>query len=221
MSFSQRLLELTAPPLAATLVRMLGASMKLDIVGLNNVSQFWDERQRVIFSTWHEQVLLMPLGYRGAGATVLISASGDGELLARMFKQFGIGAVRGSSSRGGATALRNMVRLGQSKDDLAITPDGPKGPRREPKTGVAHLAKVTRRPVVPFCFVCSRGHRFKSWDRFLLPGPFGRGVFAYGQPVFYQQGESPETFCTRLNEAMGLNEASAVARLEECGVSAV
>ena len=87
--------------------------------------------------------------YEGAGAKVLISPSRDGELIARTMDYFGLGTVRGSSRRGGRAAFRELVELGRTPFDLAITPDGPKGPRHQLKDGVVELARITGRPVVP------------------------------------------------------------------------
>ncbi|MBE0597883.1 MAG: hypothetical protein IH614_11485, partial [Desulfuromonadales bacterium] len=97
----------------------------------------------------------------------------------------------------------------------------PKGPRHQLKEGVAQLARLSCRPVIPMSFACSRGHRFASWDRFLLPYPFGRGIFAFGEPVRYQPGEAAELFQARLQAAMEANERRARSRLEELGLCAV
>ena len=105
--------------------------------------------------------------------------------------------------------------------DLGITPDGPKGPRHQVKEGVAQLARLSGRTVVPIAFACSRGHRFASWDRFLLPYPFCRGVYALGEAVRHREGESTEAFRERIQQAMEENGRQAQARLEERGVSAV
>jgi lysophospholipid acyltransferase (LPLAT)-like uncharacterized protein len=134
---------------------------------------------------------------------------------------FGQDAVRGSSSRGGRAAFKELLKLADEKVDLVVTPDGPKGPRHQLKDGVVQLARLTGRPVVPMAFVCSAGHRFRSWDRFLLPRPFGRGVYSFGEPVFYSRDEGAEVFRERLREAMRENQLKAENRLEEYGASAV
>lgn len=209
------------PAIAATLMRLLHRLNRCEILGSQELEALRRDGQALILSFWHEQLFLMVLGYIGPGGRVLISASRDGELIARTMTFFGIGAVRGSSRRGGRAAFRELVQLGKEPLDLIITPDGPKGPRREVKDGIVELARITGRPVVPMAFVCSRGHRFASWDRFLLPYPFGRGVYAYGEAVSYTPGESSEAFKDRLLAAMNANEAKAIARLESHGAGAV
>jgi lysophospholipid acyltransferase (LPLAT)-like uncharacterized protein len=89
------------------------------------------------------------------------------------------------------------------------------------KEGVVQLARLTRRAVIPMAFACSRGHRFKSWDRFLLPLPFSRGVYAYGEPVIYDSEETIESFQKKLSQGLAATLQTAQKRLEEQGVSAV
>lgn len=215
-----RLLLAVVPRLAAMCIRLLYRSMRIEFLGEQRVQAIWDSGGRAIMPFWHEQLLVMIPCYRGPGCKILISASKDGELIARTMARFGQGAVRGSSSRGGAAAVRSLVRVSETYD-LPITPDGPRGPRRQIKDGLVHLARLTGRPVVPAALVCSRGHRFASWDRFVLPYPFTRAVFSYGEPVRYQRGESAEAFRERLEQAMHENEQRAITRLAERGAQAV
>lgn len=215
------LLLALAPRLAAGLIRVLRRLLRVEVLGEEAPRSFWQRGEHVILAFWHDQLLLMVQGYRGPGARILISPSKDGELIARTMECFGQGAVRGSSSRGGRAAFKAMVALADEPYDLVITPDGPKGPRHEIKPGVVQLARLTGRPVIPMAFAASAGHRFASWDRFLLPFPFARGVYAFGEAVHYRKEEDPEAFRLRLQRAMEENVARANARLESHGVSAV
>jgi lysophospholipid acyltransferase (LPLAT)-like uncharacterized protein len=210
-----------APFLAALVIRVLYRTIRVEFIGEDQVRELWDEQKQVILSFWHDQLLLMVEGYHGPQAKILISASKDGELIARTMEHFGQGAVRGSSSRGGRAAFRAMMELAREPFDLVFTPDGPKGPRHQVKEGVVQLARLTGRPVVPMAFVCNRGRRFSSWDRFLLPYPFGRGVYSFGEPLFFEKGEGPENFRLRVQKAMEENVERARTRLEEHGLSAV
>jgi lysophospholipid acyltransferase (LPLAT)-like uncharacterized protein len=216
-----RLLLTLGPPLAAVIIRLLHYSLRAEVLGEEKPQEFWRRGEHVIFATWHDQLLLMVMVYRGPGAKILISSSKDGELIARTMTWFGQEAVRGSSSRGGKEALRAMVDLAAESVDLGITPDGPRGPRHQVKAGVAQIARLTGRPVIPLAFVCGRGHRFGSWDRFLCPYPFARGVYRFGQPLQFSKNDSVESFAEALCQAMEENERLAAARLEEHGVSAV
>lgn len=221
MRLGDRLLLLFAPPLAALIIRILYGLNRIDYVGEEHPRSFWEKGERLIMPIWHDQLLMMVKGYPGPGSIALISASKDGELISRVVRYFGHQAVRGSSSRGGGAAFRELVRLAKQDRDLLITPDGPTGPRHELKDGVVQLARLSGRSVVPMAFACSRGYRFRSWDRFLLPYPFGRGVFSFGAPVCYHRGETIEDFRQRLLDAMALTQQQALEHLEEYGVSAV
>ncbi len=221
MKLKDRLLIAIAPPLAALIIRLLYWTIRTETIGEENIRPIWAKDEQVILSFWHDQLLLMVLGYCGPGAKILISASKDGELIARTMRYFGQDAVRGSSSRGGRAAFKEMLKLTEEKVDLVFTPDGPKGPRHELKDGIVQLARMSKRSVVPMAFVSSRGHRFGSWDRFLLPYPFGRGVYSFGKPVIFDKEEGVEGFRDRLLQSITENQQRAEARLEEFGVSAV
>ena len=221
MGLRDRLLVLIAPFFASLAIRFLYFTNRTEILGGEYPQSVWDRGEYVILSSWHDQLLMMIMSYRGDGAKILISASKDGELIAKTMSYFGQKAVRGSSSRGGRAAFKELLSLCQEQVDLGFTPDGPQGPRHELKDGIVQLARLSGRAVVPLAFVCSRGHRFKSWDRFLLPYPFGRGVFSYGQPLYYNKQEGAEIFRERLKDAMSQNQKQAERRLESYGLSTV
>lgn len=217
----ERLLIAIGPWLAAGLIRLLARSMRIEYLGLETVQGCRQRGEHLLLSFWHDELLLMVKGYRGASARILISASRDGELIARTMQRFGHEAVRGSSHRGGRAAFRALVELGREPYDIGITPDGPRGPRHQIKDGIVELARITGRPVMPLTFVCSRGHRFASWDRFLLPYPFARGVFCYGPPLYFGKGDDPQRFHHQLQQAMDESRRRAQAHLESYGLSAV
>jgi lysophospholipid acyltransferase (LPLAT)-like uncharacterized protein len=156
------------PPIGASVVRGLGRTMRMDSLGHEQVDALYRQGRHIILAFWHAQQLMVPIGYRGAEANVLISQHQDGEIIARIISRFGHRAVRGSSTRGGALALREMIRLGRSGADLVVTPDGPKGPRQIAKLGVVQLAKATGLPIVPLAFGCSKknssGAGIGSWS---------------------------------------------------------
>jgi len=220
-SIADRILIAVAPFLAALVIRFLRSLIRVDFVGEEAARACWERGEHVILAFWHDQLLLMVKGYRGPGAKILISASKDGELIARTMEYFGQGAVRGSSTRGGRAAFRAMLELAKEPFDLVFTPDGPKGPRHTIKEGVVQLARLSGRPVIPMAFACSRGHRFASWDRFLLPFPFSRAVYSFGPAIRYGADDSAADFQSRLQQAMEENDRRARTCLEAQGVSAV
>jgi lysophospholipid acyltransferase (LPLAT)-like uncharacterized protein len=98
--------------------------------------------------------------------------------------------------------LKEMVRLLREDKDIAITPDGPKGPREVAKAGVAQVGRLSGRAVIPMAFGASRAWRLGSWDRFLIPKPFSRGVYVVGEPLRYREGEELEAFRERIEAAL-------------------
>lgn len=221
MKLADRLLLLTVPVLASTLLRLLKVSVRTEIIGVENLISMWDKNERSIISFWHDQLLLMVFAYPGKGAKLLISASKDGELLTRAMRFFNHETVRGSSSKGGRAAFKQMLALGNSDADIVLTPDGPRGPRHQLKDGVLQLARSSGRPVIPLAFVCSRGHRFRSWDRCLLPRPFSRGVYSYGTPLYFDKKDDIALCREQLLVAMALNQKHAEEKLKSYGLSAV
>ena len=166
------------PPVAASIIRGVARSMHCETRGHEALDGLYREGRNIILAFWHAQQLMIPFGYRGTGAHVLISQHGDGEIIARIIARFGHGAVRGSSTRGGASALRALIKLGRSGRDVAVTPDGPKGPRHVAKLGVIQLAKATGLPIVPLAFACSKKNCLRAgivtWSRTRVP----RGCFS-------------------------------------------
>lgn len=138
----------------------------------------------VIFTLWHGRLLPLGFVHRGQDIVCLASRSDDGEYITRILQHWGFGVVRGSSSRGGDTALRELIRVVRAGRSVAVTPDGPRGPREKLKPGVIQLAQLTGAPLVPLAAAASRSWWFVSWDRFLVPQPFSRLHVAYGDPIF-------------------------------------
>lgn len=164
------------PPVAASLIRGVAQSMRCETHGHEAVDALYREGRHIILAFWHAQQLMIPIGYRGTGSHVLISQHGDGEIIARIIARFGHQAVRGSSTRGGAGALRALIKLGRSGRDVVVTPDGPKGPRHVAKLGVIQLAKATGLPIVPMAFACSKKNSSRAgiatWSRIPFPAAY-------------------------------------------------
>ena len=219
---ADRILLAFVPVAAESIIRGLSRLIRTEVLGEEHPLRLVADGQPAIYAFWHDQLLLMIKAYRGKSRLrILISASKDGELIARTMARFKFETVRGSSHRGGKEALKEMIALGRSGTSLAITPDGPKGPRHQLKPGVAQIACRSGLPVVPVAFVCSHGYRFGSWDRFLLPYPWARGIYSYGPPIYCSAGESVADFMKRVEQAMDDNQQTAAARLDDYGLSTV
>lgn len=138
---------------------------------------------RYLYAFWHENLLLPAYCYGRPDINILISQHADGELIAEICRHLHFSVVRGSTTRGGVEALRQMVRLGKDAH-LAITPDGPRGPRRQVQSGLVYLAARTGLPIVPIGIGYGRAWRMKSWDRFAVPKPFTVGTVVTAPSVF-------------------------------------
>lgn len=166
-----------------------------------------NDEEPVIIAFWHSRLLMVPYLVRKRRVAIMISRHRDGELISRAARFFPVDFVRGSTTRGGIRALRGLVRALKRGSHVAITPDGPRGPRHLAQTGTIMLASGTGRPIVPVSYGASKKKVFNSWDRFLLPYPFSRGVIICGEPIWVGPGEGQagieekrKTLETRLNQ---------------------
>jgi lysophospholipid acyltransferase (LPLAT)-like uncharacterized protein len=143
-----------------------------------------NENKALAYACWHQNALSTVMAHTWRRLAILVSRSFDGEVIAFVAKKFGVHSARGSSSRGGLEALRQLIKLTKEGYEVGITVDGPRGPRHEVKGGVIALASRTGVPILP---TASRGRRtwtlVKSWDHFRVPKPFTEIVVLYGQPM--------------------------------------
>lgn len=200
----------TVALLGAALVRALGSTWRLVEVGGDLVEEEHVAGRRVVFAFWHRDIMAMAYAKRGTGTHVLISWHRDGEIIARLVRRLGIGVVRGSTSRGSARGLADMVHKGSHGHDLAITPDGPRGPACVMQPGVVHLSVSAHASVVPVGVAASPVRRLSSWDRFVIPLPLARMRIVYGDPIRFEAGADTEAARALLEERM----ASLAARAE-------
>jgi lysophospholipid acyltransferase (LPLAT)-like uncharacterized protein len=139
--------------------------------------------QPFIYACWHGQLLPLLWHHRGCGAVLLISRSRDGDLIARVASHFGFRAVRGSSSRGATSALRELARQLNAGHSVAVQPDGPRGPARVASPGMVAAAQIAGGAPI-LCVGCDTPHAWRagSWDRMMVPLPFARVTVAYSDP---------------------------------------
>lgn len=145
---------------------------------------FWDRGKPFLASFWHGRFVMMPCCWRrGVPNRVLISEHGEGPLITDMISHFGLGTVRGSTTEGGATAVRAMVKAIKRGACGTITPDGPHGPAMRAADGIISVARMSGVPILPISFSAEKCVRLKGWDRLVLPRPFTRGVIIWGRPI--------------------------------------
>jgi lysophospholipid acyltransferase (LPLAT)-like uncharacterized protein len=169
--------------LGVLFVRLLGRTWRFQVSHDDAVRQLRANKRPLVFSLWHGEMLPLLYLHRDEGVTVLISEHADGEIIARIAARLGYRTVRGSTSRGATRALLGLVRVLEEGGELAITPDGPRGPSRSFAPGVAIVAHRAGAPVVGVSAVASSGWRLKTWDRFLIPRPFARVRVAYSDAL--------------------------------------
>ncbi len=158
-------------------------TLKIQIKNFKVLKDCLDNDGAVIVVFWHEHIMLPVYVLRFSNMYGLVSQHLDGEIITRIIRHFGHGAIRGSSTRGGKQAYRNAKQMLKSQRIiLAITPDGPLGPRRKAKLGAVRLASETGIPIVPISVKANRYKRMKSWDRFLLILPFANCEIKFGEP---------------------------------------
>lgn len=179
--------------LGSLILWLLGITWRFRLQGREAVDALRAEGTPIIFLFWHSRILPLAHLHRNEGAVVLISEHGDGELIARLIERRGFRTARGSSTRGGARGLRQLLGALKEGADLAITPDGPRGPRRTLKEGVLVAARLSGAPVVPVGVGARSAWRLSSWDRFVVPRPFSVIDVRYGEPVRLSRQESEET----------------------------
>ena len=173
-------------------MRAIHATCRYEVRNAAKFEAYRKQYGRELVAFWHESMALAGWHYRNTGSHTLTSYSYDGEMAARFMLRLGCRACRGSSSRGGGEGLRELVKVLEHRRLVGFTLDGPRGPRREAKPGIAILAARTVVPIIPQAFVISPAWRLNSWDRFPVPKPFGRIVSMYGDPVAPPPDESRE-----------------------------
>jgi lysophospholipid acyltransferase (LPLAT)-like uncharacterized protein len=182
-SWKDKLLLFIIPRFYSLVLRFLARTIRKEVFFPERPRHFWDQGQHVIAAFWHQRLLMMPFLSWGK-VSVLISQHRDGEFIARAVKFLGYDSVRGSTTRGGISALREMIRVFRKGSDIAITPDGPQGPKHVVQIGVVELARLTGAPILPVTYSASWCKVFGSWDTFILPLPFSKVAYLWGEPLF-------------------------------------
>ena len=187
----QRLALAIVPNLAASVIRLLGSTLRYEDV--TDPGTIPGDRQPgpAIFVFWHQSLLVCAHRFRHQNIAILVSQSFDGELIARTVERLGFLAVRGSSSRAGASGLRRLARAYTAGHICAITADGPRGPAMVAKPGAAQLANLVGAPFIgAFYALPVSTWQLRSWDRFLVPKPFSRVLVSWPTHVPAEQGSS-------------------------------
>ncbi len=170
--------------------------------------------RRIIFAVWHSRILLPAYFYKKLNASILVSNSADGEIIAQILQRCGHQTIRGSTGKRGLRALMRQIEdMRIHRRPGVVTPDGPQGPRHQVQPGVILLAQKTGCPIIPIGYSARRQKIFNSWDRFLLPWPWTQCLLTYGSPIRVPSEVDTETLnrCTKQLE----NELNRITRLAD------
>ena len=176
-------LVVIAPIALSATLWLVSKTVRVEFVGTDDLFARWRRGEQSIMAFWHNRVVMMPIAYRGKKICIMNSQHRDGEIATRALARWHIRSVRGSATRGGAAGFLQLVNAYRSGYDLAVVPDGPRGPCCVAKPGIVRLAKATGAPIYPVTYAATRYRQLRSWDRLIIPLPFARVVFIAGAPV--------------------------------------
>jgi len=178
--------------MGAALLRALGRTWRARAVGRWHEQQGLEQHGAVLYAFWHGGILGLTYFFRERNIQVLVSEHADGEYITQVIHRLGFGTVRGSTTHGGFRSLLELARRGREGFSIAITPDGPRGPRRKAQAGVLLAAQKSGVPILPLAMAAWPRKRLDSWDRSCIPAPFARIVYGFGPPLRMPTDAKPE-----------------------------
>lgn len=199
---------------------LVGRTTRWTVEGEDELKALWTEHDGgIVFSCWHSRILLLPVGWMlekkklglGRGYPgILISLSRDGEFVARAAEKLGLQVIRGSAgnkkkkskNKGGAAAIREASDILGNNGVVCITVDGPRGPRQRASLGAILLAQRKGAKLMTYAFASSPVARMKSWDRFVVPFPFGKGAVVFGPAIDAPRDVDAETIRQQVENAL-------------------
>ncbi|MFC1698885.1 lysophospholipid acyltransferase family protein [Candidatus Omnitrophota bacterium] len=182
--------------LTGRLIMLWGKTIKFKIISQPH-NPVVPKGQNVIYVFWHNCLMLVFFYYRSflteEKTCVLISNNHAGEYVTRVIRDLNLEIIRGSNKKDGKEGLRRLIQKINSGYNAWIAPDGSRGPRYKVKRGVIYLAQKTKCPIIPITFSVSRKKILNTWDRFILPAPFSRGIVILGEPIYVPQDANGKT----------------------------
>lgn len=198
---------LIVPPLHC-LYRLWTSTLRIEEIGRSRADELVADGHLLVTCLWHDEMFSLIHTKRNLKLAAIVSRSKDGEYLAKVMEKLGFYPVRGSSSRGGAAALRGTVSAMRKHGlSVSVTVDGPRGPRHQIKDGALFLAHFAKALIVPVRAFNSRALRFGSWDKFQLPLPFSRTRLVWGEPYEYEAPDARE-------ESLALERAKLMRKMD-------
>ena len=171
--------------------------------GEEAVKAYWDAGKPVICSFWHARLGMTVFAWRSKiPFHMVISAHKDGKIISGAVGHLGIKTIAGSSSKGGAEAIRNILKVLKASQAIGITPDGPRGPRFSVNPGIVNIARKAGVDIIPVSFATSRRLVWSSWDKMIVPLPFSKGVIAWGTPIQVAKEADIEATCRLVHQGL-------------------
>ncbi len=193
-----------------SIARAIGASLRLKVLNFEQVLERAKAGKGAVLVTWHGRSLIPANVFNGRGFWAIISLSRDGEIQNHIFRRFGFRIIRGSTGRGGIRAALEAARRVAEGGILAFTPDGPRGPNRQVQPGALFIAQKAKCPIIPAGVAAYPRKLLPTWDRYMIPLPFARGVFIFGEPI-----DVPEDISDQQFEQLRQKVEQAINTLEE------
>jgi hypothetical protein len=198
----------------------LASTVRIRYVSAEGLFARWQRGEHVVLAFWHNRAVMMPIACKDRGRKLCImnSQHRDGEIATRAAARWGIRAVRGSATRGGAAGFLQLLNAYRGGEDIAVVPDGPRGPRYVAKPGVIHLARAAGAPIYPVTYAARRARQLHSWDRLIIPLPFSQIVYVFGEPLeVARHCTNQEIEAKRLELEARLNAITAAAEAQVGG----
>jgi hypothetical protein len=167
----------------AIFVRAIALTWRMEVRGEENLEKARNATGQVIFAFLHGRLLVLTWAHRGRNIHVLASEHYDGDLMGRIIERLGFGHVKGSATRGGARAIRDLASLLRRGVDIGLAVDGPRGPRGIVKQGAVEIGRLASSAIIPVTSSARTRRLLRSWDRFQFPAPFTKVIVEYGEPV--------------------------------------
>lgn len=170
--------------LTARYIKLVSAVGRWSVEGAEIPEQLFAANRPFLVAFWHGRLLMMSEAWPyETPFNMVVSRHRDGQLIARTIGHLGFGSILGSSNQGGSAVTRATLRALKAGECVGLTPDGPRGPRMRASPGIVQMARLAGVPIVPIAFTARPSRLVNSWDRFMVPLPFGRGVIRWGKPI--------------------------------------
>ena len=193
--FQQSWAQAGVSALVSGYLRFVDLTTRWDLQGFDIPQKLIDQKQPFIICFWHGRLVPSILAWRfPATLHILSTPHRDGQIAAKTYNRFGVQTIWGSTKKSGSEAARTIIRTLKAGGVIGITPDGPKGPRQRMQKSSLDMARMSGAVLVPFAPSSTRVKWLRTWDRMIVPLPFARGTFAFGEPVEIPRKASEEEY---------------------------